>query len=29
MRPDHPYKIFPDKRGNYILLVQTLAQDVI
>jgi len=27
MRPDYPYKLFNDKRSNYILLVQTLAED--
>lgn len=29
MRPDYPYKIFPDKRVNYSLLMQTLAVDGI
>lgn len=27
MRPDYPYKLFNDKRSNYILLVQTLAEE--
>ena len=27
MRPDYPFKIFKDKRINYILLMQTLAAD--
>jgi hypothetical protein len=26
MRPDFPYKIFPDERASYVLLVQALAQ---
>jgi len=27
MRPDHPHKLFGDKRKNYFLLVETLAMD--
>lgn len=27
MRPDYPYKVFSDKRSNYILLVEALAID--
>ncbi len=27
MRPDYPYKIFTDKRVNYVLLVEALATD--
>jgi hypothetical protein len=29
MRPDYPNKIFNDKRGNYILLLQSLAKDLV
>jgi hypothetical protein len=29
MRPDYPYKIFPDQRGNYIFLLETLAADAV
>ena len=27
MLPDYPHKIFNDKRGNYSLLMETLAMD--
>ncbi len=27
MRPDYPYKIFNDKRVNYVLMVAMLAMD--
>ncbi|AHF17406.1 hypothetical protein NIASO_06920 [Niabella soli DSM 19437] len=27
MRPDYPYKVFSDKRVNYVLLVESLAID--
>jgi len=27
MRPDYPFKLFTDKRSNYFLLMQTLAED--
>jgi hypothetical protein len=27
MRPDYPTKTFADERGNYILLMQALAQN--
>jgi len=29
MRPDYPYKLFNDKRSNYILLIQTLAEELV
>ena len=27
MRPDYPYKVFNDKRVNYVLLIEALATD--
>ena len=27
LRPDFPYKVFSDKRNNYVLLMVTLAED--
>jgi len=27
MRPDHPFKLFADKRINYVFLVESLATD--
>jgi hypothetical protein len=27
MRPDHPHKIFFDKRGQFSLLMEALAMD--
>ncbi len=27
MRPDYPCKIFPDKRQEYFLLMESLAED--
>lgn len=27
MRPDYPSKLFNDRRGSYVLLMQTLAAD--
>jgi hypothetical protein len=29
MRPDFPYKIFPDHRTSFNLLMETLAMDSI
>ena len=29
MRPDFPYKLFPDQRNNFNLLMETLAMDVL
>jgi hypothetical protein len=27
MRPDFPYKLFPDQRNSFNLLMETLAMD--
>jgi hypothetical protein len=27
MRPDHPHKIFSDKRGHFNMLMEALAMD--
>jgi hypothetical protein len=27
LRPDYPSKVFPDKRINYVLLMESLAAD--
>jgi len=27
MKPDYPFKIFYDKRQNYVLLIHSLAED--
>ncbi|HXB92765.1 MAG TPA: hypothetical protein VNU72_10760 [Puia sp.] len=27
LRPDYPFKVFFDKRNNYVLLMETLATD--
>lgn len=27
MRPDYPFKIFPDKGKAYFLLIQAIAED--
>jgi hypothetical protein len=27
MRPDYPYKVFYDERGNYVFLLESLATD--
>jgi hypothetical protein len=27
LRPDFPYKVFSDKRNNYVLLMVTLAEN--
>jgi hypothetical protein len=29
MRPDFPFKVFPDRRENYVYLMMALAEDPI
>jgi len=29
MRPDYPYKLFPDQRNSFNLLMETLAMDIL